>query len=111
MAQGGAVFFGTRWKAPAFDDAVQVAAPVGAACLLCVEEVTVDDSGTFTGFVDADGHSHLEAVHIECWLRSLLGCVSHLERKCSCYGGTDHEGHTRADARAVMDWVLTHPNG
>jgi hypothetical protein len=108
MAQGDGVYFGTRWDAPAFADAVQVAVPVGAVCLFCVEKVEAEDSGTFTGFIDAEGASNLEAVHIECWLRSILGCLSHLQRRCSCYGGTEHEGHSRKDARAVMDWLMVH---
>lgn len=109
MGRGGGVYFGTRWHAPAFAEAIEVATPVGATCLFCTETVEAGDSGTLTPYATGQGHAGVEAVHIECWLRSILGCVSHLKRECSCYGGTSHEGHTRADARAVMAWLLTHP--
>lgn len=72
-------YFGERWDAPAFDDAVQVDRPVGAVCTPCGEPIAEDDSGTFWG----DG----KPVHIECWLRMGVGGPNHLLRKCSCYGG------------------------
>lgn len=108
MGQGRGVYFGTRWDAPAFTEAIEVDTPAGATCLFCTETVEAGDSGTLTPYADGQGHAGVEAVHIECWLRSILGCVSHLKQECSCYGGTSQEGHTRADARAVMEWLLTH---
>lgn len=107
LAQGGVVYFGQWWDAPAFDGATQVAIPAGRVCLHCTEAVTDADSGTFTPCMRAEGQARIEVVHIECWLRAGLGSLSHLEHRCSCYGGGDHEGYTRADARAVMNWVLT----
>ena len=101
---GRGVYFGERWDAPAFDEAVRVDVPVGSVCLFCGETVEVEDSGTFTAYASTSGSS-IEAVHIECWLRSILGCLSHLRHRCSCYGGVAHEGHTRSDARAVMGWL------
>lgn len=113
MGRGRGVYFGLRWEAPAFDDAIEVAVPVGARCLFCTETIEETDSGTLTPYAamgeDGGMESRVEAVHIECWLRSVLGCVSHLDRRCSCYGGTAHEGHTRADAIALMEWLLAHP--
>lgn len=108
MASGRGVFFGDRWGAPAFEDAVEVDVPVGAVCLMCTEGVAPTDSGTFTSYLAGAGEASLEAVHIECWLRSLVGCLSHLQHRCSCYGGSEHEGTTREDARAVMEWLRTH---
>jgi len=32
------------------------------------------------------------AYHDECWLRQLLGSVAHIERACSCFGGSADEG-------------------
>lgn len=110
MTRGQGVYFGTRWDAPAFAEAIEVDVPVGATCLFCTEQVEAGDSGTLTPYADGTGTAGVEAVHIECWLRSLLGCVAHLAGKCSCYGGSDHEGYTREDARATMAWLLAHPS-
>lgn len=98
-------YFGRRWNAPAFDDAVRVPVPFGATCLYCSELVDDTDSGLMQVVVFAAGPRD-EAVHIECHLRSILGSVAHLEHRCSCFGGEDHEVLTREGARAVVRWLI-----
>ena len=102
-------FFGTRWDAPVVDNAVEAPIPVGELCLYCDEPIETGDRGLFTTYVDlgADGkpESHARAVHMECNLRASVGSLAHLEGRCSCHGGTDYEGYSRANARAVLTWV------
>lgn len=99
-------FFGLRWNAPAFEDAERVATPVGLDCLYCEEPVAEGDSGIITPAMLTADSVQMLPVHIECHLRSLLGGLAHLEQRCSCYGGGEHDGHTRDDARAVLSWVI-----
>ena len=101
-------FFGQRWDAPAFDEAREVPTPVGEVCLFCEEPVSAGDSGTHMAYVGAEGPG-VRAVHIECFLRQSLGSLSHLTLRCSCYGGTEHEGHDRDSARQVKKWLEDHP--
>lgn len=98
-------YFGRRWNAPAFDDAVPVPTPLGAVCLFCDDLVDEHDDGIMQPAVMAGGGT-IAPIHLECHLRSVLGCVSHLARRCSCFGGGEHEGHSRADAIAVRDWLI-----
>lgn len=125
------LYFGRHWDAPAFDDAVPVAAPVDRVCLLCSEPIGAEDSGTFFGATfgadDArDGEAGVppspevlaemvaraQPVHLECWLRQGLGDVPHLEGRCSCAGGSEHDDRPyREGARATLDWLLAHGRG
>lgn len=106
-------YFGVRWNAPAFEDAVELPCPVGEKCLLCSQEVVDGESGVITGYVDAEGNGGLAPQHIECFLRSTLGSVAHLEMRCTCYGGkVAEEGlrapNFRAQARETMEWLVRH---
>lgn len=97
-------FFGERWDAPAFDDAEEVPTPVGSSCLTCGEPILMGESGiTMPAYLN--GGVSIEPMHIECHLRQMLGCVAHLEERCSCHGGDEHDGFDREAARAVMRWV------
>jgi hypothetical protein len=80
--------------------------------LYCDEPIEAGDRGLLTIYValgaDDKPESRAQAVHMECNLRASLGGLAHLEGRCSCHGGTDYDGHSRADARAVLAWVNTH---
>lgn len=118
-------FFGQRWYAAAYADAVEVPVPLGAPCLYCEELIDEDDSGVFIGYVggtteqvrrwaqapnESDPPRLLQVpVHIECQLRSILGSVEHLTKRCSCYGGTEPDGTTREQAKATLAWLREHP--
>lgn len=95
-------YFGERWDAPAFDyNAEKVLTPVGGFCLHCEERIEYGDSGTFV-----NGFS---PVHIECWLRMMLGGVNHLLGTCSCAGGDqqpDPEHISRRDAARMVKTLV-----
>jgi hypothetical protein len=84
---------------------------VGEKCLLCEQAVVEGESGVLLGFIDAEGQGGVAPQHIECFLRSLMGSVAHLERRCTCYGGTvpeqdRHSRNYRSQARETMEWIL-----
>ena len=84
------VFFGRRWDEP----------------------IAADDSGSMMAYANADGTGGVRPVHIECFLRSSLGDVPHLEHRCRCAGGSDHDDRPyRVGSRAALDWMLTHHYG
>lgn len=105
-------FFGERWDAPAFEQAVEVPVPVGQTCLLCTETIEAADSGIVTPYIDARGARRDSPVHIECHLRSVLGTVSHLEHRCSCVTGRKADDFTsatfREEARDTLLWLQQH---
>lgn len=101
------VYFGVRWDAPHFDEAVEVPTPVGEKCLYCREPVVEGESGTLMPVGQIDGPGTVEPVHIECFLRSTIGDVAHLEGRCTCYGGGDRDERPyRVTARETMEWVV-----
>lgn len=58
-------------------------ADVRAACRFCEEPVLEGEQ---------DPHFRSDPMHRECGARSVLGSVAHLQRRCPCWGGDDHEG-------------------
>jgi hypothetical protein len=81
--------------------------PAGETCLYCTELFADGDSGQAMPCGRADGASEIRHVHKECMLREVLGSMAHLEHRCRCYGGTDHD-RSHADALAVWEWVQRH---
>jgi hypothetical protein len=66
-------------------------------CFYCDEGVE-PNGGTRVG-----GHH----AHVECALRSVVGSLGHLQKKCSCYGGTEEdppEMTRREAAKAASDY-------
>lgn len=102
-------FFGERWDAPAFDDAVAVEVPVGEICRLCEEPIGESDSGILMGYIDGRGKGSISPIHIECHLRSVLGSVAHLEGRCSCATGRHADDRSnltwREQGQLVVEWV------
>lgn len=98
-------YFGEKWDAPAFEDAVEVPVPVGQDCFLCSEPVVEGDSGTMEWYMAPEAASY-RPVHIECFLRMILGSPAHLRGMCSCTSGDhvdDDDGRSwREQARATM---------
>lgn len=94
-------YFGERWDAPAFDDAKQIATPVGEPCGFCEVAIKDGDQGTTMPFVYDNG-SAVRSVHLGCMLRSILGSADHLLGRCACVGGeeSDHLVDAGADAYA-----------
>lgn len=83
---------------------MQKQTPVGEECIDCGEAFTTEDQGVATPVMDVDrtwiGHTHKE-----CRFRAVVGPLAHLERRCRCFGGTDHEspGLTRRQ-EAIAVW-------
>lgn len=100
-------WFGRRLDAPAYDDAPQVPVPFGSECLGCGELIEQRDDGITMPYMT--GTQVLRAAfHTECHLRSVMGGMAHMEKRCSCYGGVAHDDSSRAEAKAVLGWALTH---
>jgi hypothetical protein len=60
-------------------------------CLNCEEPVLPGEQ---------DPHFHSQPMHKECGIRGVVGSVGHLQKKCSCYGGTEEDppGMTKRQA-------------
>jgi len=93
---------GRRWDAPMADDAV-LADLTGLTCGMCQEKIEYDEDAMRMGGV----------FHTECLLRSTLGDVPHLERRCLCFGGSDHDekGSYREGAKRAVAWLIEHHRG
>ena len=75
-----------------------------AICWGCDEPVTTDEAS----------ESRIPGMHYECGLRSVIGSLAHLQRTCSCYGGTGHdppEMTKREAARAAVRLFETQQRG
>lgn len=86
------------------NDAQRIETPVGEKCFQCEEEIVEGDRGTAIGGVGMrDGEPvglGLMYQHIECSLRSVLGCYGNLIGV-----GHSHDRPYREDARLVQAWV------
>lgn len=96
------LYQGRRWDAPATDFAIE-AALAGKHCSMCDELISGEDDAVRMG----------SYFHTECWLRSGLGDVAHLEHRCLCYGGGDHDedGTYREQSKRALEWLLAHRQG
>lgn len=102
-------WFGPRPFGPICEPSQERAIPVGQMCLWCDEEIVPGDSGFLAVAID-DEVARRKAWHRECFLRTLSGSIAHVEKRCSCFGGTDpeHEPHfsKREEAQiAVRLWL------
>lgn len=83
--------------------------PAGEDCLYCGEPFSeaAGESGQAFPCQTTEGAS-IRHAHKECALRQGVGSLAHLEGRCRCHGGTDHDapGLTlRQEALAVWAWV------
>lgn len=87
--------------------------PIGKPCDWCEEIFIAADRGVSVprlNIVIAGREEDEETrayYHFNCFLRSIIGSVAHLEGKCTCCGGSSHEppGLTRrqaADAAVLL---------
>lgn len=102
MTMSDVLYQGRLWDAPATDDATK-ADLTGRHCTACGEEIAASDDAVRMG----------SYFHTECWIRSGLGDVMHLERRCLCFGGTEHddEGTYREQSQRALDWVVENRAG
>jgi len=75
-------FFGRRYSAPAYEDAEQGEALVGARCAHCGEPIAADDDGWMVPTINA---AEALPFHAACQLRGIIGSVAHQQRRCSCF--------------------------
>ena len=100
-------YFGERWGAPILEGFLQVPTPIGEPCMFCVEPFVDGDQGLYL-------HSERctpgpcgrgRPTHRECFVRSIVGGIAHLEGRCTCCGGTvdpDDGLGWRESARRVL---------
>lgn len=89
-----------------WDFDMQVETPVGSVCVYCDEAIVEGDRGQLSPYLNAEGHVSITANHRECSFRAVMGPLAHQEKRCRCFGGTDHDtpGLTRRqEAVAVWD--------
>lgn len=108
-------YHGRLWDAPLTDDAVlmddeMLSAMCRLNCMLCDEPMTPQDDLLWLPYILA---------HLECHLRSSMGDVQHLEKRCLCFRGkgeeidleSDRHDSYRESARATVEWLVSHRQG
>jgi hypothetical protein len=93
------VWFGKSWGAPMCADLEHVPTPAGETCQWCTEAIEADASGW-------GSTRHGPWMHLECFMRMMLGSVGHQLGVCSCHGGAyedSPEMSTRDAARAAWE--------
>lgn len=104
-----AYYQGRKWDAPFTDDAAERNLS-GHKCSLCQEQITSDDNAFAGPYMVS---------HLECYLRSGMGDVQHLEQRCLCYRGSGNEivhdsdryETYRDSARAALQWLVDNHRG
>ncbi len=101
-----------KWFGVLFVDPEEPLAPtpVGAPCGFCQEPIEAGDKGVIIPHIDTDGASE-KPYHFECHMRLTIGSLAHQERRCSCYGGNEHDPpgmSLRQAARAAWEYWLAH---
>jgi hypothetical protein len=103
-----------RWFGPAPFSAVcrdpeiaHVPTPVGVPCSWCDEPIAADACGYFYSGPTPP------AVHVECFVRQVIGSVAHQQRRCTCYGGHDEDppGLSKRDAARLAYLAATPADG
>jgi hypothetical protein len=97
-------WFGPPWESPINEDCPRCKTPEGQTCIHCDEGFSVEkeDRGIIT--------CNDVPMHIECFIRTLVGSASHQLRMCSCFPGGSLEWHdppelTKREA-ARLAWEL-----
>jgi len=83
-------FFGSKWDAPATDDAPQAPTPVGQQCYLCEREIVEGDQGWIRAMgkeIDGKLVGVPAPVHRGCEMGTTIG---HTFGFCSCTGWDDY---------------------
>lgn len=83
-------YFGKFYPTVAYLDAQRVPAPVGDVCGWCTQPIVPGDDGWL---IPSASPQKPVSFHRACWLRSVIGSVAHLERRCSCFvpGSTESD--------------------
>jgi hypothetical protein len=97
---GTTKFFGMG----AVKDPNRVEVPVGQKCVYCEEVIELADPGFMIPQLGLNTWSY-SPWHRECFLRTVVGSVSHQRRQCRCYGGEGEDDLNltrRAAAKAAI---------
>lgn len=98
------LYQGRKWDAPMTDEAVE--GEITGDCDLCSEPILPEDNALQLPFM---------TTHLECQLRSGLGNVEHLERRCICFDPTapphTSEKTWRQEGIEAVEWVIAHHQG
>ncbi len=81
-------WFGENWGAPCCTPGDHVPTPIGIPCAHCDEPIEIKDQGMM---IDNFGEPSVLPWHLDCFLRSVVGSVGHLNKKCHCFGGTEED--------------------
>lgn len=96
---------GIELDPPEWDWDMHVEFPTGEKCFFCQETFVEGDSGQRQPYAH-DNTVEIIHQHKECLLRQVMGPLAHMEKRCKCFGGTDHNtpGLTeRQEALAVWE--------
>ena len=98
-------YHGRKWDAPVTDDAIKVDM-TGLICVPCGEVIGPDDDGILNTWAN-------QPHHLECYIGPIFGDVAHLEQRCRCFGGGDHdtEGTHREQMQRALQWLIDHKQG
>lgn len=109
------LWFGEPWpsadyRAPVCDDdAFKTETPVGQPCVMCQEVIAEGDRGTMTSVVTAGPTVHVQPIHAECSLRSVLGNHIHVAGKCRSTGDCNKRSSLTYRQEALAVWDLQGP--
>ena len=100
-------WFGPSWGAAICQEEEHIDVPIGCWCGHCEEEVAAGDRGVCV----ANGEGFEAPMHLECFMRGVVGSVGHQKGLCSCYGGDEEDppGVTvRQAAKAALLFFMKH---
>jgi hypothetical protein len=98
-------WFGETWGAPVCEECEHISVPVGEHCAWCEEVITEKDQGV--------ANPREAPFHIECFMRTMLGSLAHLQKKCSCYvpGSTAGDPPEMSKRQAALAALLFQEKG
>ena len=110
-------YFGENWGAPVCQTTEQKPTPVGQVCYHCGEAIEEGNRGFLMPVVTLPEQEVAEPpfqiIHLECLIRTTVGSLGHLHKKCSCYGGNEDDppGMTKRQAAiAAFEEFSRQPN-
>lgn len=96
-------YFGHAWN-PNIASLEQVPAPVGSPCVWCDELIKEEENGLIIPHIDEVTTDR--PYHPECFLRTIVGSLSHQQQLCSCFGGIDEEDPPSVSKRVAAQQAV-----
>lgn len=82
-------WFGDSWDANICDPQHKIDIPLDAKCCWCDEGFDAESQGV--RIVSYGSDTPYAFYHVCCFLRSTIGSLGHLQKKCSCFGGNEED--------------------